>query len=77
MPNWLVKTTWTEDEVAATEQWAVNADTVLEAIKQVTTYVHFQPHHVEANLLSSDDDKALGTSDLQPGKVRRVPPPPQ
>ena len=70
MPVWLVRTTWTEDEVEASEQWEVNADTVYEAVKDVTTRLRFQPHHVEARLCLEE----AYTIGLQPGQVRRVPP---
>jgi hypothetical protein len=72
MPVWLVRTTWTEDEVDASEQWEVNAATAHEAVKEVTTHVRFHPHHVEAKLLLPEDKDR--TIDLRPGQARRVPP---
>ena len=67
MPVWLVKTTWNENEAEASEQWEVNAATAHEAVKEVTTHLRFQPHHVEARIF-------LPEVDLQPGQVRRVAP---
>lgn len=65
MPNWLVKATWIEDEVEATEQWEVGADSAHEAVKEVTTHLRYQPHSVEAR--RSDGD-------LPQGQMRRIPP---
>lgn len=65
MPNWLVKATWIEDEVEASEQWEVGADTAHEAIKEVTMNLRYQPHHVEAR---------RGEGDLPHAQMRRVPP---
>lgn len=72
MPFWVVKATWIEDEVEASEQWTVNADTAQHAVQAVATHLRFQPHHVEARLYSAEaDDKAI-SSDLRPGEVRRL-----
>jgi hypothetical protein len=65
MTNWWVKATWTEDEVEATEQWEVGADTAHEAIREVTMHLRYQPHHVEAR---------RGAGDMPRGQMRRVPP---
>lgn len=70
MPVWLVRTNWIEDEVEASEQWEVNADTAHDAVKEVTTHIRFQPHHVEAKLcLPEDKGRAI---DLRPGQARRI-----
>jgi hypothetical protein len=69
MPAWLVRATWIEDEVEATERWEVNAATAHDAIKEATTHIRFPPHHVEAKLLSSDEEVYTG---LRPGQARRV-----
>lgn len=74
MSIWLVRATWIDDEVEASEQWEVNADTAHDAVKEVTAHIRFRPHHVEARLRSPDGEKALRASGLQPGEVRRVPP---
>lgn len=72
MPVWLVKATWIEDEVEASEQWEVNAATAHDAVKEVTTHIRFPPHHVEAKLsLPEDKDRTI---DLQPAQARRIPP---
>jgi hypothetical protein len=68
MPIWLVKATWIEDEIEASEQWEVNAATAHEAVKEAITYIRFPPHHVEAKL-------CLPTQDLRPGEARRHIPP--
>ena len=41
MPIWLVKATWIEDEIEASEQWEVNAATAHDAVKEATTYIVF------------------------------------
>lgn len=74
MPVWLVKTIWNEDETEATEQWEVNAGTVDEAVREVTTRLRFPPHHVEARLSLLEADEKAGTIDLEPGQVRRIQP---
>jgi len=74
MPVWLVKTTWNEDETEASEQWEVNADTAHDAVKEVTTRLRFQPHHVEARLCSPEVDDTARGIELLPGQVRRIPP---
>ena len=43
MPIWLVRATWAEDEVEASEQWQVNAATADEAIKDVTPHIRSNP----------------------------------
>lgn len=72
MPIWLVKATWLEDEVEASEQWQVNATTAHAAVKEVTTHIRFPPHYVEAKLSLSGDEGRKG--DLAPGQVRRIKP---
>jgi len=74
MSIWLVRAILTEDEVEASEQWEVNADTAHDAVKEATTHIRFRPHHVEARIRSSGGENVLRTSGLQPGEVRRVPP---
>jgi hypothetical protein len=72
MPVWLVKATWMEDETEASEQWEVNAATAHDAVKEVTTHIRFQPHHVEAKMCFPEDkDRAAG---LRPGQAQRIPP---
>jgi hypothetical protein len=61
MALWLVRATWTEDETEASEQWEVNAGTAHDAVREVTAFLRFQPHHVEAKLLSQES-KAAGKS---------------
>jgi hypothetical protein len=73
MPIWRVRATWIEDEVEASEQWEVNAATAQEAVREVTTHIRFQPHHVEAKLCAPEDRKHA--HDLRPGQVRRIQPP--
>lgn len=72
MSVWLVKATWIEDEVEASEQWEVNAASAHDAVEEVTTHIRFRPHHVEAKLCSPED-KNRGT-DLRPGQARRIRP---
>jgi hypothetical protein len=72
MPVWLVRATWTEDEVEATEQWEVNAATAHDAVKEATTHIRFHPHHVEAKMYLPKEE-VLGGDPL-PGQARRVPP---
>ena len=74
MPIWLVRATWVEDEVEASEQWQVNAATADEAIKDVTPHVRFPPHHIEARPLSSEGENVPDVSGLEPGQARRIPP---
>jgi hypothetical protein len=74
MPIWLVKATWIEDEADVSEQWEVNAPTAHDAVREATTHIHFQPHHVEARRSSTDADDKAGATDLPPGHARRVPP---
>lgn len=72
MPLWLVKVTWIEDETDASELWEVNAATAHDAVEEVTTHIHFRPHHVEAKIfLPEDKDRSI---DLQLGQARRIPP---
>jgi hypothetical protein len=71
MPVWLVRATWIEDEVEASEQWEVNATTAHEAVKEVTTHIRFHPHHVEAKCLPEEKGRTI---DLRPGQARRVAP---
>lgn len=68
MPNWIVKAVWREDEAEASERWEVNAVSAHEAIGQVVTHIRFQPHHVEASLLTAGEIK-----ELRPGEVKRLP----
>ena len=72
MPFWVVKATWIEDEVEASEQWEVNADTAHDAVGAVATHLRFQPHHVEARLYSAEADDKTIPSDLRPGEARRL-----
>jgi hypothetical protein len=71
VPVWLVRATWIEDEVEASETWEVNADAAHDAIKQATMHIRFQPHHVEAKLLSSEEETRSG---LRSGQARRASP---
>jgi hypothetical protein len=72
MAIWLVKATWIEDEAEAAEQWAVNAETAYEAVRDVTTRLRFQPHHVEARVAGAGD--GARSIDLPPGQAQRVAP---
>lgn len=74
MPIWLVRATWIEDEVEASEQWQVNAATADEAIKDVTPHVRFHPHHIEASPLPPKSENAPEMSGFGPGQARRVTP---
>ena len=67
---WVVKATWTEDEAEASEQWQVNAPTAHEAVREVSTHLRFQPHHVEAAHWKGEQDLA---PDLPPGEARGLP----
>lgn len=69
MPIWIVKATWIEDEADVSERWEVNAPTAHDAVREATTHIRFQPHHIEVRC--SDQD---GGVDLPPGQVRRLPP---
>jgi len=69
MSIWLVKATWYEDEMEASEQWAVNTLTAHDAIKEVATHLRFHPHHVEAKLTKEGEVPAR---DLAPGEARRL-----
>jgi hypothetical protein len=72
MAVWLVRATWIEDEVEASEQWEVNAATAHDAVREATKHIRYRPHHVEAKLCLPKEE-ARG-SDLPPGQARRVPP---
>lgn len=72
MPIWVVKATWIEDEVDASEKWQVNAPTAHDAVKEVTAYIRFPRHHVEAKLSVPDDEGP--TVKLPLGQVRRIQP---
>ena len=74
VPVWLVKTTWSEDEAAATEQWEVMANTAHDAIREVSKHLRFQPHHVEASIRPPETHSATQQAKLQLGQVRRMPP---
>lgn len=74
MPIWIVKATWMEDEAEASEQWEVNAPTAHDAVREVTTHIRFQPHHVEARHRTSQAGSDSGEAELPPGHARRVPP---
>jgi hypothetical protein len=69
MSIWLVKAIWNEDEIESREEWEVSADTVHEAIKEVTARIRFPPHHVEAKLHPRN-----AFIDMRPGEMRRVAP---
>lgn len=72
MPIWLVRATWIEDEVEASEQWEVNAATAHDAVQEVTTHIRFHPHHVEAKIRPPEEpSRAI---DLRPGQARRIQP---
>jgi hypothetical protein len=73
MPFWLVKATWIEDESDAASNGGVNADTVYDAVKAVTTHLRFHPHHVEARRCEPEEAKIILVADLSPGEARRVP----
>jgi hypothetical protein len=75
MPIWIVKATWTEDESDASEQWEVNAATAHDAVREATTHIRFQPHHVEARRRNSDGEGQVDATDLPPGQARRILPP--
>jgi hypothetical protein len=68
MPIWLVKAVWREDESEASERWEVNAESAHEAVREATTHIRFQPHHVEASLRTCHEAK-----ELRPGEVQRLP----
>ena len=68
MPLWLVKATWIEDDVEATEQWEVNAGTAQDAVTAVAAHLRFHPHHIEASLAENQDPIGLA-----PGAFRRRP----
>jgi hypothetical protein len=68
MPVWLVKATWIEDEIEASEQWEVNAPTELEAIASVNGHLRYQPHHLEASRVSAE----AGSAAPPAGVARRV-----
>lgn len=72
MPVWLVRATWIEDEVEATEQWEVNAAMAHDAIEEVTKHLRFNPHHVEAKLCLPED--AGRAAYLGRGQARRIQP---
>jgi hypothetical protein len=74
MAIWIVRATWIEDEIGASEQWEVNAASAHEAVKEITAHIRFPPHHVEARVWSADGDNVPLTSDLRPGQARRIPP---
>jgi hypothetical protein len=71
MPIWLVKATWKEDEAEASEQWEVSAATAHDAVRDVTAHIRFHPHHIEAQLCSSEGQAPAQSGDLEPGQVRR------
>jgi hypothetical protein len=71
MPIWLVRAIWMEDETEASEQWEVTAPTALEAIREATAHIRFQPHHVEAKLRSA---QAARPNDSQEERAKRVVP---
>lgn len=72
MPIWIVKATWTEDESDASEQWEVNAATAHDAVREATTHIRFQPHHVEARHRYSAGEDHVDATDLPPGQARRI-----
>ena len=72
MPLWLVKATWHEDEVQATAQWAVNAETAQDAVTTVATRIRFKPHDVEAKRYEPEEAGKVLAADLSPGEARRV-----
>lgn len=74
MPVWLVRATWIEDEAEASERWEVTADTAHDAVKEVTTHLRFQPHHVEARRSLPEDEDKEETIDISRSPARRVPP---
>jgi hypothetical protein len=67
MPVWLVRATWKEDEVEASERWEVNAATAHDAIREAMAHIHFLPHHVEARLCSSETENPNRARSTQPG----------
>lgn len=71
MPRWLVRATWIEDDVEASEQWEVEADTAHDAVRDVSVHVRFPPHHVEAKL--APPDQAAAAHPLRRGEPRRIP----
>jgi hypothetical protein len=73
MPIWKVKATWIEDEAEASEQWEVSAGSAHAAVEEVTSRLRFHPHHVEARLCLSEENKTR-VAGLLPGGVRRIPP---
>jgi hypothetical protein len=73
MPVWLVRATWIEDEVEASEQWEVDAATAHDAVREATKHIRFPPHHVEASLRAPSKGESRA-ADLPPGKARRIPP---
>jgi hypothetical protein len=70
MPVWLVKSTWLADEGEASEKWEVNAGSAQDAISEVTPHLRFQPHHLEASLVRTDEEDSAGR--LPPGEPKRI-----
>lgn len=52
----------------------VDAETAVDAVKEVTTRLRFQPHHIEAKLCVPDIEDKFHNTELQPGEVRRIRP---
>ena len=48
MSIWIVRATWSEDDTAAAELWAVNAPTAVDAVREASSYVRYPPQHIEA-----------------------------
>jgi hypothetical protein len=69
MPIWLVKATWIEDEVEASEQWEVNAATPHDAVEEAIKHARFYPHHVEAKLCSTNE--RLREGEIRLGQAQR------
>jgi hypothetical protein len=74
MPIWIVKATWMEDEAEVSEQWEVNAPTAHDAVREVTSHLRLQPHHVEALHRTADAAGAGSEAELPPGHLRRIVP---
>jgi hypothetical protein len=72
MPVWFVKATWVEDEAEASEQWQVIAATAADAVRDVSTHLRFQPHHIEARMGAPETEDEARKRGLQPGEPWRL-----
>lgn len=72
MAIWTVKATWTEDEVEASEQWEVNADTAEDALREVKTHLRFPAHHIEARPSRLESAGPTPEVEIPRGQARRI-----